>query len=248
VLFSQDRVAQFINDKFEPVWEMVRPVPTIRIDFGDGNVVTRTLHGNILTSVCDAQGNLLDALPGIYTEGAYVDQLDQLRLLHSNYVQQGGPDARAVWLQTWHKKQALALAQGQPAERFNEMKRIAPVGKAVLEIRTEKLLAGPPGVGQPPNGLPLPPQGPNAAPAIPPGIAAEELGGWKALVEDTKLNESVRRRQIHEMLAKEGLVKPTKVLKPIYKDVLLADLDDPYLGLGKLLFDGYPFAKDDVKP
>ena len=29
------------------------------------------------------------------------------------------------------------------------------------------------------------------------------------------------------------------------REVLHADLDDPYLGLGKILFDTYPFAKED---
>jgi hypothetical protein len=48
------------------------------------------------------------------------------------------------------------------------------------------------------------------------------------------------------MLAKSGLVKPEKVMKPIYKDVLHADLDDPYLGLGESLFASYPFGKEDA--
>jgi hypothetical protein len=30
--------------------------------------------------------------------------------------------------------------------------------------------------------------------------------------------------------------------------VLHADLDDPYLGLGKSLFANYPFAAEDKKP
>ena len=75
--------------------------------------------------------------------------------------------------------------------------------------------------------------------------ALDDVAGWKELVEDTTLNEGTRRRQIHEMLAKTGLVRPEKVLKPIYKDVLHADLDDPYLGLGKTLFATYPFARED---
>ena len=70
MLFSQDRVADFINANFEPAWESVRPVPVVRIDFGNGTVLTRTLHGNILTSVCTADGKVLDALPVIYTEAA----------------------------------------------------------------------------------------------------------------------------------------------------------------------------------
>ncbi len=66
MLFSNDEIADFINTTFEPTWQSVRPVPLVRIDFGNGHVVTRTLHGNIATFVCNADGHVLDILPGIY--------------------------------------------------------------------------------------------------------------------------------------------------------------------------------------
>ena len=61
MLFSDESVASFVNANFEPAWESVRPVPLVHIDFGNGQVLTRTLHGNILTSVCTAEGLVLDA-------------------------------------------------------------------------------------------------------------------------------------------------------------------------------------------
>jgi len=242
-LFSNDQVAAFLNTRFESAWEMVRPVPIVRIDFGDGKVLTRTLHGNILTSVCTAEGQILDGLPGIYNPRGYLDQLDQFRLLAHNFsLQPAG--TRALWLGKYHERQAEHIAKDQPPERFFETKKFAPVGKGVIERPTERLLGrGQPGPQSTPNG----PRAGVAAPSssLPPGGAAEELAGWRALAEDTRLNETTRRRQIHELLAKAGLVRPEKVLKPIYKDVLHADLDDPYLGLGKVLFESYPFARED---
>jgi len=53
------------------------------------------------------------------------------------------------------------------------------------------------------------------------------------------------RDPLHELLAGTGLVKPAALTKRLYKDVLHFDLDDPYLGLGDLLFGNYPFAKED---
>jgi hypothetical protein len=41
-------------------------------------------------------------------------------------------------------------------------------------------------------------------------------------------------------------VRPDEVTRPIYRDVLHADLDDPYLGLGEALFANYPFAQEDA--
>lgn len=237
-MFSNDQVAEFVNKQFEPVWEMIRPVPIIRIDFGNGNVLTRTLHGNILTSVCTSQAETLDALPGIYEPRTYLDQLDQLRLLVQTFSQQPANN-RERWLRQYHQRQAQRIARNQPPERFTLDKKFVPVGKGKIELPTERLLA---------NRQPVPPPASNGSQIpLPPSGNAKELGNWEALAEDTRLNETTRRRQIHEMLAQASLVKPQQVLRPIYKDVLHADLDDPYLGLGKVLFESYPFAKEDAK-
>ena len=293
MLFSNDQVALFINRNFEATWEMVREVPIIRIDFGHGNVLTRTLHGNILTSVCTAEGKTLDALPGIYNPQGYLDQLDQFRLLAQNFLKVPA-DAREQWVRQYHVNAVAAIQGKQPRAQFIETKPVGPIpksrierptelmlamqraaaikaalppppvvppiarlpiGKGIVEFPTQNLLAqgryGQPGpLGLPPNGPPI-----QVAPVLvetpvaPPLTGnPDELAGWKALAEDTQLNETTRRRQIHELLAKEGLVLPAQILKPIYKDVLHADLDDPYLGLGMTLFENYPFAKEDAKP
>ena len=72
------------------------------------------------------------------------------------------------------------------------------------------------------------------------------MANWKELAEDTRLNETTRRGQIHDMLAATGKVPSTKITRPIYKDVLHADLDDPYLGLGKMLSESYPFGREET--
>jgi hypothetical protein len=237
-LFSHDSVANFINGNFEPVWVSVRPVPVVRIDFGNGTVLTRTLHGNILTSVCTADGLVLDALPGIYAEDVYLDRLEQLRLL-ARYTQ-GRPVAlRAALVRDYHLDQARALARNVPPQRFVEKQRIAAITKAKIERPVEVVLQSP---AQTP---PAAEQQARAPAANPPPDAGEDVSHWQALAEDTRLNESTRRRQIHELLADVGVVRPDRVTRPIYKDVLHADLDDPYLGLGKTLFATYPFARED---
>ena len=82
MLFSDEAVARFLNDNFEPVWQSVRPVPIVTIDFGNGTKVTRTLHGNVATLICTADGEVLDALPGIYAPQAFVERLEELKTLH----------------------------------------------------------------------------------------------------------------------------------------------------------------------
>jgi hypothetical protein len=233
-LFSQESVANFVNGNFEPVWETVRPVPILRIDFGNGTVLTRTLRGNILTSVCDADGTVLDALPGIYLEKTYLDRLDQLRLLAA-YVKAKAADKRGEALAAYHKAQAEALAKRDTPERFVQKRQVAPIGKAAIERRVELIVLE----------KPDPATLVKEDAARPTVSSPEDLKDWDLLAQDTVLNETTRRRQIHELLADKGLVRPDKVTKPIYKDVLHADLDDPYLGLGGVLFANYPFAKED---
>ncbi len=238
MLFSQDDVAADINSLFEPVWESVRPVPVVRIDFGNGTVLTRTLHGNILTAVCNADGQVLDALPGIYDPAAYRERLTQLALL-ARYVQGRPAGQRAARLRSYHETQAAALRRGQTPEQFVVRARLgAPITKMAIERPVEIVLAPPA------------PRKETAAPAQPkeagpPLEEREDVAHWKALTEDTRLNESVRRLQIHDILTAAGMVRPEKVTHPIYKDVLHADLDDPYLGLGKTLFATYPFGRED---
>jgi hypothetical protein len=241
VLFSQDAVANFINQNFEPVWESVRPVPIVRIDFGNGNVLTRTLHGNILTAVCTADGFTLDALPGIYTENVYLERLNQFRLL-GRYTQVLPLEKRGDWLRGYHERQVEALRREQAPEVFAERRKVVPITKAKIERAVEIVLMSPRDAAA--EGVPaaLPPT-PGEAPAV---VGTEDVANWRTLAEDTRVNETTRRLQIHEMLAAAGLVPPEKVSRPLYKEVLHADLDDPYLGLGKVLFASYPFAQEDA--
>jgi hypothetical protein len=260
-LFSNERLATFINNCFEPAWESVRPVPIVRIDFGNGTVLTRTLNGNIATSVCTRDGLVLDVLPGIYHPDAYLEQLEQFRLL-ARYVNKAmkfnvpvakgvaqqqaisvekpktPEEVRAEVLKSYHDTQAKALADQGVAAKFVVT---AGVSKAAIEDPIKLVLS-------------VPTDKHAATPAAKAGVKKDEktalekpdeVASWKTLAEDTQLNETVRRKLIHEMLAKEGLVKPEKLTKAIYKDVLHSDLDDPYLGLGESLFASYPFAKED---
>ncbi len=233
MLFSQDRVADFINQSFEPVWESVRPVPIVRIDFGNGKVLTRTLHGNILSSVCTPDGLVVDALPGIYTESGYVAQLSLLCAVAKN-AQASSEANRDLLVRAYHRGQAQALKKmAKPGQAAADQKMV-PITKGVIEKPIERTL------------LPTPISVVPRTQAKPVLTAAEDVARWKELEEDTRLNERTRRRQIHELLATAGLVRPEKVTRPIYKDVLHADLDDPYLGLGDVLFATYPFAKEDA--
>jgi hypothetical protein len=258
VLFSSDDVATFINGTFEPVWESVRPVPIVTIDFGNGQTITRTLHGNIATYLCGPDGRVFDILPGIYEPKEYLNQLTQFTLLYRHAHQQFVPVGEVrdleqlrqrlaahltARLQAYHDRQAERLRADQPADVL--VRAQGGLGKLMIEQPVQLIAAGDVAKFKA-NDWPVPPA--PAPPAVP--VAAvptrpEEIAGWKELAEDTRINESVRRRMIHEKLAAAGRVESKDVTKWLYKEVLHADLDDPTLGIGELLNKRYPFAAED---
>jgi hypothetical protein len=239
VLFSSADIAGYVNDAFEPAWVSVRPVPIVTIDFGNGHKVTRTLSGNIATSVCDADGRVLDILPGIYTHDEYQKQLEQFRLLHA-YVSRIYGSKPDDTLKAYHTRQAERLKAEQPADVLVLDIR-AFVSKARIENPVKLLAAA--DAAKVPKVEPTAPRAPNAPTDTGAGVA-----GWKELTEDTRINETLRRRQVHEKLAATGPVPPPELVKWLYKDVLHADLDDPMLGLGEVLNRNYPFADEERKP
>lgn len=225
------KIADYINAAFEPTWQAVRPVPIVNIDFGNGIKLTRTLHGNIATYVCTPDGEVLDILPGIYQRDVYLDRLREFRLLFDVV---SSPDGRAAKIVGYHRAQAEALARGEAAPRIaaplRETKRkIERPVELALSVLQEPLQVG---SDSPPAKL---------------LESAEDIAAWKALAEDTRLNETIRRRMIHQQLAERGLVAPADITKWLYREVLHADLDDPYLGLGEVLFASYPFRAEDAQ-
>jgi hypothetical protein len=232
VLFSNDNVAQIINQKFEATWESVRSVPLVQINFGGGKVVTRTLHGNIATYLCNAEGQVLDILPGIYAPASYLQNLHQFTLL-ARFLTQRSKESLETRLCNYHRVQAEALKKHEPLAQLVDS---GFMSKRLIENPIKLVLASAAG---------------NTAAHETAGQtlkldSPEDLTNWNLLAEDTRINESTRRQQIHEMLAGRTNVRPENVTKWLYREVLHADLDDPYLGLGSVLFANYPF-KDKVE-
>jgi len=259
VLFSSDSVASAINSAFEPVWESVRPVPIVTIDFGNGHTITRTLHGNIATYLCNAEGAVFDILPGIYEPAEYLKQLTQFTLLYRHARQQfrpgqarGDAEMKAALasheserLRAYHARQAARLRENKPADVLAINLLNGGRSKAEIEVPIELIAAA--DLGKLPGYIypsTLGKVAPVASHPVP--TSAEEIAGWKELVEDTRINESVRRLAIHDKLASAGRVNADDVKKWLFKEVLAADLDDPTLGIGKLLDHRYPFAAEDA--
>lgn len=193
MLFSRTDIAKYINENFEPAWEMVRPVPTVTIDFGNGKTIKRTLNGNVASYVCTTNGTIVDVLPGIYDPVTYI-----AKLAHIRYVASQLPDD------------------------LSDVPRFIKLYHQMPDAYHSGLVN---------DGLPA------AALKPSPALSGDML---KNLLADTLDNEGRRREMIHNRLA-SSIAKPNELKRWLYKEVLHADLDDPYLGLDRQISGSYPF-------
>ncbi|MCB9936830.1 MAG: hypothetical protein H6823_01175 [Planctomycetaceae bacterium] len=237
MLFSNPTVASYINGNFEPAWQSVRPVPIVNIDFGGDASVTRTLHGNIATYICNAEGHVLDILPGAYEAHTYLSQLKQLDSLYREIEAVDNPLEQ---LSKYHAGQLAvpreavplrtSLTQQQIERAQQAVNRLADSSKVVIiEKPVELVLRGEPDSGD-----------------IEKSHNSPDLNSrlQASLARDTRYNELHRRRQIHQQLATANWLLPQLLTKWLYREVLNTDLDDPYLGTREVLFSDYPFADD----
>lgn len=108
-LYANSEVAALLRNRFVLYWSSERPVPKVTIDFGDGRKLVRTTTGNSAHYVLDADGHVLDVLPGLYAPRAFAQELTT-SLAFADQVR-GLPDAARVRATVAHHAAALALAE-----------------------------------------------------------------------------------------------------------------------------------------
>ena len=76
-LYPNAGVSQLLRDRFILHWQSERPVPKVTIDFGDGRKLEQTLTGNSIHYILDSEGRPIDALPGLYSPLAFIENLKE---------------------------------------------------------------------------------------------------------------------------------------------------------------------------
>ncbi|HWT03606.1 MAG TPA: hypothetical protein VN256_25380 [Pyrinomonadaceae bacterium] len=136
VLYANTEVAQYLREHFVLHWKSVRPAPRVTIDFGDGRKLERTVTGNSIHYILDAQGQLVDALPGLYGPAAFMRALAQSETLAR---QLGGKDAGARWeaLRRYHNGRIQAIAREWSADVSKSGGRVPADVVARIERRRQ---------------------------------------------------------------------------------------------------------------
>lgn len=220
MLFSDASTAKVINDHFEPVWISVRDVPKFTLDFGNGKVIHRTIYGNTATIVTTADDTVLDVLPGLYDPAIYRENLKQVAMLATYANESGHVDS--LKLHEYHSRSYNALK----SNHFAPVLKQTAGGIAMASSQMK---------------LPTVPSENDLLVERPDIKSNKEVHNWNALRAESTYNEAVRRKHIHQYLAGTATKHGDLFTKWVYKEVLHADLDDPYLGLGPVLFAAYPF-------
>lgn len=110
-LYPNPAVRQLLAQRFILHWSSERPVPVLTMDMGDGRQIRTTVTGNSIHYLLDADGQPVDALPGLYGPQVFHDQLVQ-SLTFFHWLADTPQTNRKQQLMTHHQR-ALAIATNQ---------------------------------------------------------------------------------------------------------------------------------------
>jgi len=72
ILYPNEQVSKYLRDNYILHWKSVRPAPRITIDFGDGRKIERTITGNSIYYILSEDGDVIDAVPGLYSPAEFM--------------------------------------------------------------------------------------------------------------------------------------------------------------------------------
>jgi hypothetical protein len=114
-LYPNAEVSRYLRDHFILHWQSVRPVPRITIDMGDGRRIERTITGNSIHYILDADGNPIDALPGLYSAKAFIAGLDDAVTAEQQASKLIGAE-RKLFLTKYHSTRLTEIVQQWSAD------------------------------------------------------------------------------------------------------------------------------------
>lgn len=244
-LFKDPEFKALLANDVVPAWEMVRAVPKVEIDLGDGKKIKRTVRGNAVMYLCNRDGKVIDAFPGVYTKE------DFMPMIRESIRELAHADAATVL--AYHK------ARGKIVPRT-----AITIGKRAVEGPTLDLIGAPAIAGaksdeksqDPARALFLraaknltdasltPLRGSEVGPLLagmpPEGRDAQEIA-LQIIANDSRTNMERTRPVIHLWMASEKeLPTPAQARDAVLETILKIPYKDPYFGLKDVLLPGTP--------
>lgn len=244
-LFKDPEFKRLVSEDMIPAWEMVRAVPKITVDLGDGKKITRTVRGNAVMYVCNSDGKVVDAYPGVYTGEDFFPAIKE-----SIAMCRKTPDE----INAWH------TANGRRVRSLRATMSKGAAEGPVLNLAGARRVAGAKGdmiVNDDPKralfldsaarieDMSLTPMSPEMVAVNvtgqPIGEKTPEQIGMEILKADSKQNITQMRGVIHLWLASEKqLPNPKQARDTVLETILKIPYKDPYFGLKDIAIPGTP--------
>lgn len=244
-LFKDPEFRAFAEREVVPAWEMVREAPKVEIDLGDGKKIKRTVRGNAVMYLCNADGKVLDAYPGVYVKD------DFFPMVRGSIAELAGKSDSEVL--AWHEAKASKVMERAIRATMSKMAVESPT-LDLLDIRaiegatTEAQSTDPKKLrflraARRVQDMSLTPMRPRAITATAIGKSLDELtpeqAGEQILRADSKQNIGAVRDVIHLWLSSEAkLPTPMEAREPVLETILKIPYKDPYFGLRDILVPG----------
>lgn len=135
VLYANTEVSKYLREHFILHWKSVRPAPRVTIDYGDGRKLERTLTGNSIHYVLDANGQPIDAMPGLYGPAAFMRGLSRAEALLKQ-IEGKYSSERWVALRAYHSARIQAIANDWAADVAKSGGRVPQDVAARIERRS----------------------------------------------------------------------------------------------------------------
>ncbi len=124
-------MAQLLRDRFILHWQSERPVPRVTIDFGDGRKLEQTITGNSIHYVLDSDGRPIDAIAGLYSPQAFIENLkDAEQAVQSVSNTSGDVNLRREILVKYHRDRLAKLEKNWQTD----LKRLSLPTQPLLQV------------------------------------------------------------------------------------------------------------------
>ncbi len=146
LLYSNAEISKYLRENYVLHWKSVRPAPRVTIDFGDGRKLERTLTGNSIHYILDENGEIVDALPGLYAPSDFLKYLTKSNEINKTLVALTGAPRETAMLRyrramfneiVRHRNNSVAAAKVNLTEPKDGTGALEVAPRAVTKMLTE---------------------------------------------------------------------------------------------------------------
>jgi len=188
-------------------WESVRPAPHMTIDFGDGRRIERTVTGNSLHYILDADGDVLDVLPGLVGPGDFMTALTRAEELATRVSAIQGEDKKR-FIADFHRDRLREEGDRRPATGGQAAEKVVldANSRALMRLKSRRVYSDT-------------------------SFARVVETFERATARDSLKNVTELRPMIDAWFARNEIEDIDRLTDRIYAEVFLTPSRDPWLGL-----------------